>query len=232
MYPSELYTPNAHPLRELAVWRDVVRLPRLAQYRRAVPRGKARVIVVPGFLTSDRVTWVMRQFLASLGYRVSGWGLGRNHGRVPELIEQLGEQVASAGKREPVHLVGWSLGGFIAREVAREHPGCVAQVITLGSPVVGGPKYTAGAGYYRDKLGVDLDALEQEISERDKTPLRVPITAFYSPIDAVVCPAATIDRVNPQTVHIEVQCSHAGFGFKPEVLAQVAERLGESLGEE
>jgi pimeloyl-ACP methyl ester carboxylesterase len=82
----------------------------------------------------------------------------------------------------PVRLIGWSLGGYLAREVAREHPHAVQQVITLGSPVIGGPKYTAVAGAYR-RRGVDLDAIEAEVAVRNELPLDTPITAIYSQSD-------------------------------------------------
>ena len=82
-------------------------------------------------------------------------------------------------------LVGWSLGGFIAREYAREHPQHVRQVITLGSPVIGGPRYTATARWYASQ-GFDLDELEQAVAARYANPLTVPITAIYSRRDGVV----------------------------------------------
>lgn len=109
------------------------------------------MIVIPGFMTSDRITWPLRQFIARLGYEVQGWGLGRNTGVVWEVEIKLRQMIEAMTYHGPVHLVGWSLGGYMAREVARESPGSVKQVITLASPVIGGPKYTASSGYLRTR---------------------------------------------------------------------------------
>jgi pimeloyl-ACP methyl ester carboxylesterase len=184
------------------------------------------VVVLPGFLASDLSTVVLRRFLRTLGHRAVGWGLGRNTGRVPELqaamLESLPGFVEANGG--PVNLVGWSLGGYIAREVARDRPGSVRQVVTLGSPVVGGPKYTRAADYYR-RQGVDLDALEDEIAARDEVPLQVPVTALYTRSDAIVAWEACIDRVNDGVEHQEVKTTHVGLGFNPEVLCRIARAL-------
>lgn len=222
-HPTELRTPNRKLWSELAVLKDIAGLPRLNV--RSLPRGASEVWVLPGFMTDDRSTWVMRHVLRRLGHQVHGWGLGTNHGRVRKLVGQVQERLHKRRSDQKVHLVGWSLGGFLAREVAREVPERVAQVITLASPVVGGPKYTRAAKHYLQR-GIDLDAIEAQVAARDHThPLRVPVTALYSRTDAIVCPAACIDRVNSHVEHIEVDCVHFGFGFNRDVLSHVARRL-------
>ncbi|MEM9195018.1 MAG: alpha/beta fold hydrolase [Myxococcota bacterium] len=222
---SRLEAPEPRPLSELGAVREILKLPFHWRGLRRNPTGSGTVLVVPGFMTGDGATWFLRRSLERLGYTVHGWGLGRNGGDVPNLLPAVTERVRILSEREPIHLVGWSLGGYLSREVARDLPDRVHQVITLASPVVGGPKYTAAARFYRERLGVDLDALEQEIAARDEVPLRVPVTALYSPSDAIVCPAACLDRVNPQVEHVPIDCPHAGFGFSPEVLSIVAKRL-------
>lgn len=195
-----------------------------------LPRGKgAPVMVLPGFGTGDMATWALRKFLAYLGYDVQGWGLGRNHGRVAELIPRILESLEEFSGRHgrPVNLVGWSLGGYIARELARERPNLVTRVITLGSPVVGGPKYTASHRYYV-RQGYDLDEIEATVAARDRVPLTTPVTAIYSKRDGVVTWQACIDRVNPATEHVEVAASHLGLGLSPDVYAIVARRLAEA----
>jgi alpha-beta hydrolase superfamily lysophospholipase len=191
------------------------------------PRGRDEpVIVLPGFGTGDGSTLSLRIYLRTLGYRVEGWGLGRNHGRVPELIPavvELSDRIATESG-QPVRLVGWSLGGYLAREAARENPAAVARVVTLGAPVIGGPKYTAVAGFYR-RLGEDLDAIEAEVAQREEVPIQVPITAIYSRSDGIVAWQACLDHSNPEVEHVEVATTHLGLGFSPEVYRIIARRL-------
>ena len=213
--------------REAQVLREVPRLllslPRLRREERAA--GEA-VLAVPGFGASDSSLWALRRYLRSLGYRARGWGLGRNGGNVPELIPRVVERTRRLAARAggPVHLVGWSLGGNLAREAARERPDLVRQVITLGTPVIGGPRYTVAAGYYR-RHGYDLDEIEQYVDERNQLPIEVPITAIYSRRDAIVAWGACIDRLSPAVEHVEVETSHLGLLVSPEVYRLVARRL-------
>jgi len=130
---------------------------------------------------------VMESFLRRRGHRVRDWGLGVNNGDARKLRAQLesivGESITAHG--EPVVLVGWSLGGYIAREYAREHPAGVRRIVTLGSPVIGGPRYTATSEWYRSR-GHDLAEMERAVKSRYATPLRVPVTAIYSKRDGIV----------------------------------------------
>lgn len=200
--------------------RLLLRLPLLA----TLPRGNgASVLVLPGYGASDASTAVLQTFLKLLGYRAFGWKLGRNTGNVakllPSVLERM-EEVASA----PVHLIGWSLGGYIAREAARERPERVRSVITLGSPVIGGPKYTTVAERYR-RQGIDLDELERIVDARYDKPLSTPVTAIFSRADGVVAWEACIDRRSIGIEHVEVGTTHIGLGFSPEVFSIIAERL-------
>ncbi len=220
--------PPAGLLREAAGALELPRLmfglPRLLR----APRGEGKsVVVLPGFGAGDGSTAALRSYLRVQGHRASGWRLGTNRGDVPGLLPQVEARVQrivrSAGG--PVALVGWSLGGVLARETARDRPDLVSQVITLGSPVIGGPKYTAVADFYR-RQGIDLDAIETEVAARDEKPIHTPVTAIYSRADGVVSWRACIDERNPQVEHVEVTTSHIGLGFSPEVYAIVAARLG------
>ena len=139
--------------------------------------------------------------------------------RILETLEATAHQASG-----PVRLVGWSLGGYLAREAARERPDLVHQVITLGSPVVGGPKYTLAAEAYR-RRGVDLDKVELQVAARNAVPLRTPVVAIYSRADAVVAWEACIDDHCPGVEHVEVSTTHLGLGFSPEVFVIIARRL-------
>ena len=102
-------------------------------------------------------------------------------------------------------------------------------MITLGSPVVGGSKYTAVAGFYR-RQGIDLDAIEAEVEARNRLPLATPVTAIYSRSDGVVAWRACIDPYSPQVDHVEVAATHLGLGFSPRVFEIIAERLARRAG--
>ena len=202
---------------------SVARLPGLAFQ----PRGAGDPVVVePGFSAGDASTAPQRLYMSLLGHDVRGWGLGIHGGDVPALLPRVIAETercaVSTGAR--VRLVGWSLGGYLAREVARERPDLVERVVTLGSPIVGGPKYTAASRAYQLR-GIDLDAIEAEIAARENTPLQTPVTAIYSKSDGVVAWQACIDRYNPDVEHIEVFSSHVGLGIHAEVYALIAQRL-------
>jgi pimeloyl-ACP methyl ester carboxylesterase len=210
-------------------------LPRLvlrASDLAAAPRGDGGpVLVLPGYGTGDASTLVIRSFLRSLGHDAVGWGLGRNGGDVaallPRVVDRLERLADSTGR--PVAMVGWSLGGVLAREAAREAPGRARTIVTLGSPVVGGPKYTAVADAYR-RRGLDLDAIEAEIEERYGVPLETSVTAVFSRNDGVVAWNACIDRRSPRVEHVEVEATHLGLGFSADVLHIIAERLSSDAG--
>lgn len=196
-------------------------LPALA----GAPRGNGDpVLVWPGFGAGNASTAVLRRFLRYLGHDAQGWPLGQNDGDVLAMLEFLGKALHKAAANGPVNLVGWSLGGYLAREVARDYPHLVKRVVTLGSPVVGGPKYTAVANFFNNQQGA-LDEIERAVDERYAKPLQVPVTAIYSKADGVVAWRACIDQQSPDVEHVEVISSHVGLGFAPQALRIVADRL-------
>ncbi len=194
----------------------------------ALPRGHGEpVMVIPGFAADDLAVLLLTRRLTALGYRAISWGLGRNTGNLkklqPKLVEQVQRFSNSRGAR--VKLVGWSLGGAMARDIAREHTAFVDQVITLGSPVTGGAKFTAVGRSYRNK-GVDLERLAQAADAREtaKT-IPVPVTALYDRHDGIVNWRACIDHHNAHVRHIEVQCSHLGMVVDRTVFGIIANNL-------
>jgi len=195
-----------------------------------LPRGRAAVsrsvILLPGFGGGPRSLMALKRYLRRRGHAADDWGLGRNTGHVAELRAALQGRVEARVRAtgEPVTLVGWSLGGYIAREFAREHPARVRRIVTLGSPVVGGPRYTATARWYADQ-GFDLDQMEHAVKQRYARPLTTPVVAIYSKRDGVVAWQACIDRWSPHVRHVEVDESHLGMGFAPRVLRIVAEEV-------
>ncbi len=216
-------------LRELRIAADVVRwAPAWLATRPATTKQPRTVLLLPGYGTGPRAMRSMQSFLHGRGHRARDWGLGRNTGEVRRQRAGLARVVDEAliEHGEPVVFVGWSLGGYIAREYAREHPQQVRHVVTLGSPVVGGPRYTATAARYRSQ-GHDLDELERAVADRYQTPLDVPVTAIYSRRDGVVAWQACIDAWSPRVRHVEVDATHLGLVFAPAVRELVARSIEE-----
>jgi pimeloyl-ACP methyl ester carboxylesterase len=192
------------------------------------PRGDDRpVMVLPGFMADDNSTWVLRRFLSDIGYSVTGWSLGRNTGPSQPLIDRLVQRAEALrrGHDQKVNLVGWSRGGMLAREIARTRPELVRHVITLGSPVRGGPNSTSIGRLMQASTGLTEAQMLALLRRRERTPIRVPITALYSKTDGVVAWRAAIDETNPDVEHVEVTSSHVGFGVNAQVFRVVAERL-------
>lgn len=194
-----------------------------------LPRGDGEtVMLLPGYGASEQNMQVLAQRLSGLGYEALHWGQGKNTGAVHKLLPKLQTRVAEIVARtgKPITLVGWSLGGYIARELARDLPDAIAGVVTLGSPAVGGPKYTITAAAYRKK-GFDLNAIEAEMAKRDVIPIRCPLTVLFSKLDGIVSWPATLDRLTPQARHVEVFSSHIGLVHDAEVFRTIATVLAD-----
>lgn len=194
-----------------------------------LPEGGGQpVMLLPGYGADERAMARLGARLEALGYVVRQWGQGRNHGAVHKLIPRLAQRITewSEALGRPITLIGWSLGGYIARELARDLPERVAGVLTLGSPAVGGPKYTITANAYRKK-GFDLDAIEADMAKRDAIPIRCPLTILFSKVDGIVSWPATIDHVTPQARHVEVSSSHIGLVHDAGVFRVIARALAD-----
>ena len=212
---------------QLGAGTELLKLHTAKHLRPQVERGSGQpVVVFPGFLTSDASTLLMRQHLKRLGYKAKGWKRGTNWGFVraqqPAFVRRIKKLADKEG--QPIHLIGWSLGGFLAREVARDCPDEVAQVISIAAPIVGGPKYTIAARYYR-MAGICLDKIEKAVDERRADPITVPLTLIYSKSDGIVAWQACIDTQHDHAEHVEVNLSHAGMGVSGQVFSIVGERL-------
>jgi pimeloyl-ACP methyl ester carboxylesterase len=139
--------------------------------------GKGRpVMVIPGFLATDWSTVILRRTLEAAGYRAYGWGLGMNLGARHDLLERMEAQLARAAHHGPVSLVGWSLGGIYARELAKRRPDQVAKVITLGSPFSGDVRANNAWRLYELINDHKVDAPPIEVRVNEKPP--VPTIAF------------------------------------------------------
>lgn len=186
--------------------------------------GRA-VIVLPGLFTSDARTTMLRRVLKKAGYRPYGWGLGRNMPVRADSIERFDARVAEVIRREggAVTLIGWSLGGIIAREYAKVFPAKVAQVITLGSPFSGSPRDNRAWQFYELIADHRVDAPPIASERRGKPP--VPTTAIWSARDGIVSTASARGRDDERDHDIEVACGHFAMTSAPDALEAVLRSL-------
>ncbi|GAB2702182.1 hypothetical protein Q4574_17030 [Aliiglaciecola sp. 3_MG-2023] len=205
------------------------------------PRGdKHPVMVLPGFLASDISTKPLRTFLKMKGYKPHGWGLGRNLGThivggrhivSDQLLNKVIELHVKYDAK--VSLVGWSLGGILAREIARAIPDCVRQVISLGSPFNGPQGSAPVAAKMFELINGDLSQREPDAAKRIIPPPEVPSTAIFSRSDGVAhwqsCMNAN-EHLHALSENIEVKGSHMGLGHNSRVLWIVANRLAQKEG--
>jgi pimeloyl-ACP methyl ester carboxylesterase len=203
---------------------------------RVVPRctnERNPVLVLPGFTASDQSTRMLRGVLRRKGYSVHGWGLGANVGPHPHVLEGMERRLAELFERygAKVSLVGWSLGGIYARELAHSHPELVRFVVTLGSPY----RFRLGDRGHTSEL-YEAVAPQSEpypgrlVPEEKRTPLKVPATSIYSPTDGIVRWRACIEPVGPLRENIAVVGTHNGLGCNVGALYAITDRLNQPLG--
>ena len=199
------------------------------------PRGDGHpVMVLPGFLGGDDSTLILRRFLTRLGYVSLPWLHGHNLGRLRQFdgaMRRFYRAYHASGER--ISLIGQSLGGIYAREIAREFPDAVRCVITLGSPFAGDDDHTATPlvkRLFEMLSGHTTEEMRRRMFDHDdpRAPLGVPSTAVYSRTDAVAHWSACIDRESKLAENVEVRASHVGMAMNPDVLCLVADRLAQN----
>ncbi len=195
-----------------------------------LPRGDGhRVLVVPGFMGDDRSTAPLRWFLTCRRYRAMPWRLGRNLGPTDEIIDGLEEVLGRyAAIRQRISIVGWSLGGIYARELARSHPDVVRSVITLGSPFqlhAGERDLTNASEAYDAASALHSPRASRFVPFEGRPSMPVPTTNIYTRADGVVPWESCLDIHGDCCENIEVPGSHAGLGHNPVVMAVIADRL-------
>lgn len=194
-----------------------------------LPRGDGHpVLVLPGLLASDFSTRTLRWFLRRRGYHVHGWRLGRNLGPSPELAAGLGRRFADLRERHGrrISIVGQSLGGIFARELARRFAGDVRQVVTLGSPLRD-PLASYAYDLFR-RSGVAGAATGAPLADRRlAAPIDVPTTSIYSRSDGIVAWQSCLEEEGPQRQNVEIFSSHVGMAHHPAALLVIADRLAQ-----
>lgn len=205
-------------------------------FLRVLGRGDQHpVLVLPGFSASDQSTVPLRSALRAQGYWAHSWHLGRNLGPTSRIVNGMRDRLEELHTEHGrgVTLVGQSLGGVFARQLAREHPEMVRQVITLGSPyrMMAGDRSTAQPLWEQVQHLHDGDFPWQDVAEHERPPLTVPATSIYSRTDGVAPWQTCIDEVREFAENIEVHGSHVGMGVSPAVVVAILDRLAQPEGD-
>lgn len=196
------------------------------------PKGDGHpVLVFPGMLAGDLTTRPLRRYLRRQGYTPYTWEQGLNLGPREGVIEACVERLKSIflEHERPVSLIGWSLGGLYARELAKALPDAVRCVITMGTPFTGHPKATNAWRVYEFVTGHKIG--KQDLHEPLRTPPPVPTTSIFSRTDGIVSWHCSLERETDHTENIEVKASHLGMGMNPLTLYAIADRLAQAEGE-
>lgn len=227
-HPPDAPQPRPYSFKNLrSEWRVAVSVARLIASGNSLlseAKGSATVYLIPGWKAPEAVMAPLRRYLAKLGYDARHWGFGTNKGDPERDCALFSDKVLShTPPGEKAALIGWSLGGVIARETARAVPDVVSGVITYGTPVIGGPTYTPAA---RAWGAAECRRLSAEIEKLDtENPIQVPIAAIFSRKDGMVSWPACIDRTSPKVCHFEVRAPHLAMGFDPDVWRIAADQL-------
>ena len=209
-------------------------IPEFWKYRRArealrrLPSGDGHpVMVFPGLIASDRFTLLLRDCIAARGYPVVGWELGINLGMRRGLLETMLTRMRIWSDRHgrKVSLIGWSLGGLYARELAKRDPARVRQVITLGTPSIGDLRANNAWRIYEalNDHKVDNPPIDTDLQECPP----VPVTSIYSRDEGIVPADAVIVPPGKQRESIPVGGSHLGLPWNPDVIRIVLDRLAQ-----
>ena len=186
------------------------------------------MLVIPGFVAHDRATLALRRTLAAEGWRVHGWEMGINWGARADTVEQLKRRLEAISKDDKVLVVGWSLGGLFARELARACPERVRAVVTLGSPFSGDPKQNNVWRIYEQVARHKVD--DPPIPRITAKP-PVPSLALWSRKDGLIAPRSARGLDDERDKAVELSCTHMAFGISRraalDVVAQIVLFLDE-----
>ena len=229
---SDLRAPNALLLmmEGRAPW-EYAALLAATPWLRKLPHGDGHpVLVFPGLGANDLTTAPLRAMLDSLGYMTQPWGQGFNFGPRAGVLEQIKHDLQSLYRRHhrKVSLLGWSLGGIYARELAKECPELTRCVVTLGTPFTGHPRATNAWRFFELVSGHTSN--DPELMEAIRQPPPVPTTSIYSKTDGVVAWRCSVNEPSLLAENIEVHASHIGLGFNPMALYALADRLAQPEG--
>jgi hypothetical protein len=205
-------------------------LPRLFQMfgttRPMGPENGPPLLVIPGFIAHDRTTYALRHALADAGWRVHGWKLGMNWGAKADTLGKLKTRLDALAKGKKILVVGWSLGGLFARELARAYPEQVLAVVTLGSPFSGDAKQNNVWRLYELIAGHKVD--EPPFPRITAKP-PVPTLALWSRRDGLIAPRSARGLDGERDHAVELKCTHMGFGVSSSAARDVVREIEKFL---
>ena len=187
------------------------------------PSDGTPLMVIPGFLAGDRTTLGLQRALAEAGYRVAGWGLGINRGARADTLDRIAFQLGRHGQGWPVILVGWSLGGIYARELAKTRPDLVAMVVTLGAPFSGDRRANNVWRLYEWVARHPVDRPPIRPDPRPKPP--VPTLALWSRRDGMVAAACARGLPGESDREQELSCRHMGYAVSGRAYPQIVKAI-------
>jgi pimeloyl-ACP methyl ester carboxylesterase len=193
------------------------------------PEDGPPAYVIPGFFASDKTCTALREALAEAGWRTFPWDLGLNKGAHRDVLRHLRQRLEVIHDKQSVLLVGWSLGGVYARELAREVPEMVRAVVTLGSPFSGDPHMNNVWRLYEWVAGHRVDD-PPVMHSPDKPP--VPTLAIWSRKDGIIAPRAARGLEGERDKQVEIGCGHMAFGISRKAGRRVAQEIARFLEEE
>jgi pimeloyl-ACP methyl ester carboxylesterase len=220
-------------LRELRAPLELVHFVLTGAFVSSLPRGDGHpVMLIPGFGAGDLAMRPLAMALERLGYAASTWGQGRNMGMNRKLHLALSQRLGQLQEHHgaKVSLIGWSLGGVFARELARAQPARVRQVITLGSPFNANPEANNMMPLFRLAQRGKPVKDDREGFERRRVAPPVPCTAIHSKTDGIVAWQCSLEEHGANTENLEVRSSHFGLVANREVLESIAKVLARSSG--
>ena len=193
------------------------------------PEDGPPALVLPGFLANDRTTMDIRRALARAGWRVYPWNLGINRGARADTLVELGRRLDEIYDGRPVLLVGWSLGGMFARELAHVFPDKVRAVVTLCSPFSGDYKTNTNVRELYERIaGHDVN---QPPFPRGEGKPPVPTLSFWSRRDGIVAPSAARGQDHEIDRAVEIETGHTGAVLWRPTLGQIVREIGSFLSD-
>jgi pimeloyl-ACP methyl ester carboxylesterase len=229
----------SEPVRKPAVsrlLRELLDVPKVvaAPFRgaAAVPRtGNGEpVLVIPGFLADDAATSVLRKTISAAGYRSFGWKLGFNLGFRDNLVDRMiarAEAVQAECGGQKIAVIGWSLGGLYARDLARRRPDMFRLVMTMGSPFSGDMHANYAWRIYEAINSHKVDELPGGVDFHTKPPVRT--VALWSRLDGVVLPSTSSGAAGEADERIEIPVTHMAFAASKSAVRQVVAVLAREL---